>query len=227
MTGSEVHKWSAAERPGMERGRFVTLEGSEGVGKSTNLEYMTGYLRALNIPVVVTREPGGTEIAEAIRELLLMPHREVMTDMTELLLIFAARAQHLAAVIRPALANGHWVLCDRFTDATYAYQGAGRGMDHHNIALLETLVQQSLRPDLTLILDVDPAIGLTRIRERGTPDRFEREKLVFFRKVRDNYLERAAGRSDRVVIDASQPLDRVQQRIGMILQRYVEENRTA
>lgn len=209
------------------RGRFLTLEGSEGVGKSTNLRYIAGYLRAIDIPLVVTREPGGTEIAEAIRELLLTPHREDMSDMTELLLVFAARAQHLASVIRPALADGHWVLCDRFTDATYAYQGAGRGMDSSSIAILERLVQQSLRPDLTLILDVDPVIGLTRIRERGgEPDRFEQEKVAFFRKVRDNYLERAADHPERVVIDAGQPLEQVQQQISAILDHYVEHNRT-
>lgn len=208
-------------------GRFLTLEGSEGVGKSTNLAFMAEQLRQAGIPLIVTREPGGTEIAEAIRELLLQPHGEIMSDMTELLLVFAARAQHLSEVIRPALARGQWVLCDRFTDATYAYQGAGRGMDLEVIARLESLVQQSLQPDLTLVLDVDPAVGLSRIEARGEPDRFEQEKLAFFRRVRDNYLERASGDPGKTVVDAGQPLAQVQQQIAAILTQYVERNRSA
>ncbi|MEX1197187.1 MAG: dTMP kinase [Pseudohongiellaceae bacterium] len=208
-------------------GRFLTLEGSEGVGKSTNLAFMADQLRQAGIPLVVTREPGGTVIAEAIRELLLMPHEETMTDMTELLLVFAARAQHLANVIVPALKRGQWVLCDRFTDATYAYQGAGRGMDRDVIGKLESMVQQQLRPDLTLILDVDPAVGLSRIAERGEPDRFEQEKLAFFRRVRDTYLERASGDPARVVVDAGLPLPEVQQQIAAIIDQYVERNRSA
>lgn len=208
-------------------GRFLTLEGSEGVGKSTNLAFMAEQLRQAGVPLVVTREPGGTEIAEAIRELLLRPHGETMANMTELLLVFAARAQHLASVIYPALARGQWVLCDRFTDATYAYQGAGRGMDSDVIASLECMVQKGVRPDLTLILDVDPAVGLSRIGDRGEPDRFEQEKLAFFRKVRDNYLERAATDPGKTVVDAGRPLPEVQQQIAGILGQYVERNRSA
>lgn len=208
-------------------GRFLTLEGSEGVGKSTNLDFMADRLRQCGIPLIVTREPGGTEIAEKIRHLLLQPHDETMSHMTELLLVFAARAQHLDTVIRPALSRGQWVLCDRFTDATYAYQGAGRGMDRTTIAKLETMVQQDLRPDLTLILDVDPAVGLSRIASRGEPDRFEQEKLAFFRRVRDNYLARAAEDPVRKVVDAGRELSDVQQEIAAILDEYVKRSRTA
>lgn len=220
---NDVMKQSEQRLPG----RFLTLEGSEGVGKSTNLTFMADQLRQSGIPLVVTREPGGTVIAEAIRELLLMPHEEIMADMTELLLVFAARAQHLSSVIYPALKRGQWVLCDRFTDATYAYQGAGRGMDHDVIARLEGMVQRDLRPDLTLILDVDPAVGLSRIEARGEPDRFEQEKLAFFRRVRDNYLERASGDPAKTVVDAGRPLPEVQQQIAAILKQYVERNRSA
>lgn len=217
----------AAQMESRLPGRFLTLEGSEGVGKSTNLGFMADQLRQAGVPLIVTREPGGTEIAESIRELLLQPHGEPMADMTELLLVFAARAQHLATVIYPALARGQWVLCDRFTDATYAYQGAGRGMDSDVIARLEVMVQKNVRPDLTLILDVDPAVGLSRIRDRGEPDRFEQEKLAFFRKVRDNYLERASTDPGKTVIDAGRPLPEVQQQIAAILGQYVERNRSA
>lgn len=206
-------------------GRFLTLEGSEGVGKSTNLSFMADQLRAAGIPLIVTREPGGTEIAEAIRDLLLQRHDEPMADMTELLLVFAARAQHLDQLVRPALARGEWVLCDRFTDATYAYQGGGRGMDSGVIATLESLVQQSLRPDFTVILDIDPATGLERVRQRGEADRFESEKLAFFRKVRDNYLERAADDPRKKVVDANGSLDEVQQRIRSVLECYLARHR--
>lgn len=195
-------------------GRFLTLEGGEGVGKSTNIQFITQLLKKKGVDCLVTREPGGTELAEKIRELLLSDHDEPVGELTELLLIFAARAQHLQQKIRPALAAGKWVLCDRFTDATFAYQGAGRGLNRDVIGALETMVQGELRPDLTVLLDIDPAIGLDRAGQCGTPDRFEKEKLVFFERVREGYQERAAAEPERfLVIDASVPLAEVQSEI--------------
>lgn len=200
-------------------GRFITLEGSEGVGKSSNLAFIHDFLQARGISVVQTREPGGTELAEQIRELLLAPHQEKMSPQAELLLVFAARAQHLQEVIRPALARGDWVLCDRFTDATFAYQGAGRGMDLQAIAWLETWVQASLRPDLTILLDLQVAQGLARAQERSQPDRFEREAQSFFEAVRQGYLQRAAAEPQRfAIIDAAPALIKVQQQIQDVLQ---------
>jgi len=203
-------------------GRFITMEGIEGVGKSTNMTFMKNYLEARGLTVVMTREPGGTDLAEQIRSLLLAPRDEPMCEMTELLLVFAARAQHLAQVIRPALARGQWVLCDRFTDATYAYQGGGRFMDKGTIAALETLVQEGLRPDLTLVLDLEPELGLSRARSRAALDRFERETVEFFKRVRSEYLARAAEHSTICVVDASVPLDQVQRQIAQQLDRFLE-----
>jgi dTMP kinase len=171
---------------------FITLEGPEGAGKSTNREYLAERLRAAGIEVVLTREPGGTPLAERIREVLLAPVDEVMNPDTELLLVFAARAQHLAEVIRPALARGAVVLCDRFTDSTYAYQGGGRGLSLERIATLETFVQGDLRPDLTLIFDLPVEVGLARASARGRLDRFELEGRTFFDAVRSAFLTRAA-----------------------------------
>ncbi len=192
------------------RGLFLTLEGVEGVGKSTNIEFMTEHLEKKGIDYVLTREPGGTLLAEKIRELLLDLHEEHMSELTELLLVFAARAQHIEKLIEPALAAGTWVLCDRFTDATFAYQGAGRGLSIEKIEQLQSMVQGSLRPDLTIILDLDPAIGMERANKRGELDRFEQEKQSFFRLVRQAYLDIAAAEPDRcLVIDASKPLAEV------------------
>lgn len=194
-----------------DRGRFITLEGGEGAGKTSNLNVITQRLRERGIDYVVTREPGGTPLAEDIRALLLRHHDERMCEMTELLLIFAARAQHIDQVIRPALEAGKWVVSDRFTDATYAYQGGGRGLNELTIASLESLVQGGLRPDLTLILDLPPDIGLERARKRASLDRFEQEKLEFFDRVRTSYRQRAAAEPVRcVLIDASRTLDQVQ-----------------
>lgn len=205
----------------MQSGRFITVEGGEGVGKTTNLDFIEASLRAQGRDVVRTREPGGTPLAESVRELLLAPRDEQVSDLTELLLVFAARAQHLEQVIKPALATGKWVLCDRFTDATYAYQGAGRGMDMSAIATLERLVQQTLRPDLTLLLDVPVEIGMARASARSAPDRFESEQLQFFEAVRNLYLQRAEAEPDRfAVIDASPELPVVQQQIQDVLQRF-------
>jgi len=204
----------------MSKGRFITLEGSEGVGKSTNLEFVHQRLLAAGKRVIVTREPGGTGIGEQIRALLLDPDNKAMGSDCELLLMFAARAQHLQEVILPAVARGDWVLCDRFTDATYAYQGGGRGIDAQRIAGLEAWVQGALRPDLTLLLDIPVAIGLARAGERGALDRFEREQLAFFERVRQSYLDQAAAQPQRYrVIDAAQPLDAVQAQIATVLDR--------
>lgn len=191
--------------------RFITIEGGEGVGKSTNIQFITARLQQAGVDFVLTREPGGTALAEKIRDLLLNKHHEPVAEMTELLLIFAARAQHLQQVIAPALRAGKWVVCDRFTDATYAYQGGGRGLSKNSIATLETLVQGELRPDLTYLLDLAPEIGLARASKRAALDRFELEKIEFFERVRACYLERAAAEPERcVVIDAAAELTQVQ-----------------
>ncbi|MCF7202301.1 dTMP kinase [Pseudomonas oligotrophica] len=204
-------------------GLFITLEGPEGAGKSTNRDYLAELLRGAGVEVVLTREPGGTPLAERIRELLLTPAEEVMASDTELLLVFAARAQHLQAVIRPALARGAVVLCDRFTDATYAYQGGGRGLPNERIALLETFVQGALRPDLVLVFDLPVAVGLARAAARGRLDRFEQEDLAFFEAVRHAYLQRAEQAPERYrVLDAAQPLEQVQRDIAALLPQLLE-----
>lgn len=206
------------------QGRFITVEGIEGVGKTTNINWICECLAKQHINYLQSREPGGTALAEEIRQLLLTPHEEPMADMTELLLVFAARAQHLAERVKPALARGEWVVCDRFTDATYAYQGGGRGLDTGVIATLETLVQGALRPDLTLILDIEPAVGLERARLRGAPDRFEQEALSFFSRVRQTYLTRASTDPERyLIIDAGQPLAAVQEQIAHGLSQFVSQ----
>ena len=200
-------------------GRFITIEGIEGVGKTTNIEFIHSLLKQAGREVVLTREPGGTPIGEDIRELLLGHKHDGMSDDTELLLMFAARAEHLHKVIRPALISGKDVLCDRFTDATYAYQGGGRGIAVEHIAVLENWVQAELRPDLTLLLDVPVAIGLERAGKRSAPDRFEKEKHDFFERVREMYLQRAKAEPQRYrIIDASQTLDDVQSQIQIALQ---------
>ncbi|MFJ4066511.1 dTMP kinase [Pseudomonas sp. NPDC089996] len=199
-------------------GLFITLEGPEGAGKSTNLNYLAARLREHGLEVVLTREPGGTQLAEKIRELLLAPSDEAMAADTELLLVFAARAQHLAQVIRPALARGAVVLCDRFTDATYAYQGGGRGLSVARIAELEQFVQGDLRPDLTLVFDLPVEVGLARAAARGRLDRFEQEGQAFFQAVRQAYLQRAQGEPQRYsLLDAAQPLEAVQRAIDALL----------
>ncbi|MCI9873257.1 dTMP kinase [Pseudomonas atacamensis] len=204
-------------------GLFITLEGPEGAGKSTNREYLAERLRAAGIEVLLTREPGGTPLAERIRDVLLTPADEEMHPDAELLLVFAARAQHLAEVIRPALARGAVVLCDRFTDSTYAYQGGGRGLSLERIATLETFVQGDLRPDLTLIFDLPVEIGLARASARGRLDRFELEGRAFFENVRNAFLKRAEADPSRYVrIDAGQPLAKVQQSLDTLLPNLLE-----
>ena len=203
-------------------GKFITIEGIEGVGKSTNIAHIRGLIEAAGIDVVITREPGGTPLGEAIRGLLLDPRYTGMSPDCELQLMFAARAEHLAKVILPALAQGRWVLCDRFTDATYAYQGGGRGIAADKIARLEQWVQDDFRPDLTVLLDVPVAIGLTRAGNRGALDRFEQEQIGFFERVRQAYLDLATRHDGRYrVIDASQPLASVQQQLDEVLRPFV------
>ena len=200
------------------KGRFITVEGIEGVGKTTNIDFILQYLRGMGKDVVVTREPGGTPLGEAIRGLLLDPQYTGMSPDCELQLMFAARAEHLARVILPAMTAGQWVLCDRFTDATWAYQGGGRGLDTGKIARLEELVQGDFRPDLTLLLDVPATLGLERAGKRGKLDRFEQETVEFFERVRQAYLDMARTQAERYrLIDASQPLEVVQQNLKTIL----------
>ncbi|MDP4916217.1 MAG: dTMP kinase, partial [Haliea sp.] len=173
------------------RGLFITFEGGEGAGKSTNIAYLQAHLQSRGVDLVVTREPGGTRLGEDVREVLLRLRDEPVAPMAELLLLFAARAQHLQEVIQPALLAGKWVICDRFTDASYAYQCGGRGMSAASVRTLETLVQGELRPDYTLLLDAPVETGLERARGRGELDRFEQEELAFFQRVRDTYLQLA------------------------------------
>lgn len=204
------------------RGRFITIEGIEGVGKSTNVAWTADCIRALGYEVTTTREPGGTPLAEQIRGLLLESAPGSVPESAELLLMFAARASHLRDFIEPALARGNWVVCDRFTDASYAYQGGGRGLDSTVIARLEAFVQGPLRPDLTLLLDASPAAMAGRRRERGTSDRFEQEQVHFFEKVRAAYLERAAAEPGRIRrIDAAQPLEAVQSTLKAEIESFI------
>ena len=196
---------------------FVTLEGGEGAGKSTSRDFIVSLLEAYNIPFIQTRDPGGSPIGEALRELLLSKEGTAPSVTTELLMVFAARAQHLHEVIEPALREGKWVLCDRFTDATYAYQGYGRGFDLGEIEALETLVQRGRHPDLTLLFDIDPQLGMARATQRAELDRFEEEELAFFERVREGYLSRAEFDSRFKVIDASRSIDDVQDALRAIL----------
>lgn len=208
----------------MPRGKFITVEGSEGVGKSTNMAFMKEQLERAGKRIVVTREPGGTELGEKIRGLLLDPDNAAMVSDCELLLMFAARAQHLNEVILPAVEEGSWVLCDRFTDATYAYQGSGRGVAVDRIAALEEWVQGALRPDLTVLLDIPVAQGLERAGERGALDRFEQEQLGFFERVRSGYLALAKAHPIRYrIIDASPELAAVQAQISAMLTTFIHD----
>ena len=203
-------------------GRFITLEGGEGAGKSSNLEWLADSLRAAGKTVTVSREPGGTALAESIRGVLLAPCDEPMADDTELLLVFAARAQHLEQKIRPALARGEWVLCDRFVDATWAYQGAGRGLDSAAIADLESLVIRDTRPDMTVLFDVPVDVGMARAGKRAALDRIEQEDRAFFERIRQCYLARAAQEPGRFrTVDAGQPLGSVQQQLGAIVEEML------
>jgi len=206
----------------MKRGKFITLEGGEGAGKSSNIPFIESYLSDRGVRLLMTREPGGTPLSERIRDILLDKTQQ-MTPETELLLMFAARAQHLAQVIEPALVSGTWVICDRFTDATYAYQGGGRGIDRQRIAILEQWVQGDFRPDKTLIFDLPVGTGLARAGQRSSPDRFEQENLDFFERVREAYLQRAQAAPGRyAIIDASPDLDSVQRQLAAELDSLLD-----
>lgn len=209
----------------MKRGVFITLEGGEGAGKSTNVPWIADYLRSQGKTVLVTREPGGTEVAEAIREVLLSPELPGMNADTELLLMFAARNEHLQTKILPALARGEWVICDRFTDATYAYQGYGRGIALSRIATLEQWVQGDVRPDYVILFDIDVATGTARAQARGRADRFEQEHAAFFERIRDGYLQRAAEMPARYpVIQAAQARVNVREQLQQVLGRIIAES---
>ncbi|MEM9256952.1 MAG: dTMP kinase [Pseudomonadota bacterium] len=209
------------------RGLFVTVEGIEGVGKSTNLSFLQQRLEQAGIDLIVTREPGGTALGEELRDTLLRDRAEDMSAMAELLLIFAARAQHISQVIEPALARGQWVLCDRFTDATYAYQSGGRGLPLDQVSALEALVQGELRPDLTLLLDAPVTTGAARALARGKPDRIEREQTAFFERVRRAYLDRAASYPRYTVVDAGGSLETVQADLQVLVDAAVDRWRSS
>jgi dTMP kinase len=202
-------------------GRFITIEGIEGVGKSTNVEFVADYFRARGDVVCVTREPGGTEIGERIRNLILETPGDGLSDLCELLLMFAARAEHISGLILPALARGETVICDRFTDASFAYQGGGRGLKQETIAALQGIVQDTLRPAITILLDAPTEVSAERIAGRDWQDRFEQEKAEFFARVRKSYLDIARREPARVkIIDASQPLASVQSDIRATLDSF-------
>lgn len=209
----------------MDRGKFITVEGIEGVGKSTNIDFLSSLIEEKGLAVIRTREPGGTPMAERIRELLLEHGEEPMTDIAELLLFFAARSVHIHNAIKPALLAGKWVVCDRFTDASRAYQGDGRGLNQETINTLADWVQEDLQPDLTILLDAPAEIGMDRAGRRGAADRLEIEKTDFYARVRDGYLALADSEPERfAVIDASQSLEQVQAAIGENVGRLINDN---
>lgn len=209
------------DKPNDMTGHFITVEGIEGAGKSTSIDFIHRHLRALGKEVVMTREPGGTPLGEKIRSLLLDHHQLGMATDTEILLMFAARAEHLTQIIRPALGAGKCVLSDRFTDASYAYQGGGRGIETGRIAVLEDWVQCQLRPDLVLLLDIPVDLGMQRAGQRSALDRFESEDMAFFERVREAYLQRAYAHTQRYrIIDAAQTLAAVQAQIKHALDEF-------
>jgi len=216
LSGSEHHA----------KGLFITIEGVEGGGKTTNIPYIQQTLEALKADdqkIVLTREPGGTKIGEAIRSILLSLDLPSMHSDTELLLMFAARSEHIRTIIEPALDQGHWVICDRFTDASYAYQGGGRGVELSRIAELENFVQGSLRPDFTILFDLDAETGLGRARKRAELDRFELEDINFFNRIRSQYLKMAEAEPERYrLVRADQPLELVQQQLQWVLSDMIE-----
>jgi len=204
-------------------GKFISIEGVEGAGKSTQVSFIHDYLNDLGKTVIVTREPGGTALSEKIRSLLLTPSSPAMAVDTELLLMFAARAEHIAKVISPALQRGDWVLCDRFVDATFAYQGGGRGVSQRRIQTLADWTLHGLKPDLTLLFDLPVALGLERVIQRQEAiDRFEQEKVDFFEKIRENYLHRAIAEPDRIkVVDASLSIADIQGQLIQLLKPLI------
>ena len=199
-------------------GKFITIEGSEGVGKSTNIEFISKYLNSRDITTLETREPGGTKIAEEIRQVLLTTKGETVPEIAELLLFFAARSFHVENLIKPAIKQGHYVICDRFSDATVAYQGYGRGFNIQDINTIASWVHEKMQPDLTILLDAPAEIGMQRAKQRGVMDRMESEDISFYERVRDGYLTLASEHKERfVVIDASQALKSVQTEIAFHL----------
>jgi len=211
----------------MKRGRFITIEGGEGAGKSTVIKFIENYLKSHDISLIVTREPGGTEIAEDIRKILLPKashYQEKMCPITELLLYFASRAQHLAVAILPALERGQWVLCDRFTDSSYAYQGIGRGIAEETVKQVAQIVHGNLQPDFTFLLDLNPEIGFARISKSGRElDRLEVENLDFYKKVRQYYLQLAQTQKQRFrVIDADKTTAEVEVQLEGVLQEILK-----
>jgi len=206
------------------KGYFITVEGTEGVGKSTNMAFVKQWLENKGVETIHTREPGGTPFAEEVRELLLSKREESVNSKTELLLMFAARCQHVYQKIQPALEQGTWVLCDRFTDASYAYQGAGRGLGFDKLKELEEWSLEGFKPDLTLMLDLPVLTGLERAQKRGPTDRFEEEKVEFFNSVRNGYLNIAQNEPDRMkIIDAQGSIEQVQQQIAQTLEAFYQE----
>lgn len=202
------------------KGMFISLEGSEGVGKTTSLNFINQYVESLGHQVLLTREPGGTPMAEELRNILLSEREEKIESDTELLLMFAARCQHVNQVIKPALESGFWVICDRFVDASYAYQGGGRELGFERIQQLEDWCLGGFKPDLTLLLDMSVEEGIARTKKRGKADRFETEKMAFYQKIRDAYLKRADQDPQRmVVIDAAPAVSEVQASLKAVLQK--------
>lgn len=201
------------------QGKFITIEGIEGVGKSTNIAFIQSWLQSQGIECLLTREPGGTDLGEQLRNILL--HGGDVSDKAELLMMFASRAQHLQEKIKPALDRGVWVLCDRFTDSTYAYQGGGRQLNFDWISQLEQLVHGDMQPDLTVLLDAPVEVGRARASARSEADRIEAEDMAFFNRVRDMFLARAEQYKRYSVVDATQPLGRVQKDIELSLKHLL------
>ncbi len=215
------HVMKQGMKQGMNQGRFITVEGVEGVGKSTNIEFIAEMVRQAGHEVLLTREPGGTGLGERVRQILLDKAEQDMMPMTELLLMFAARVQHVEELIKPSLARGCWVVCDRFTDSSFAYQGGGRGMGDAPVAMLEQLTLGEFRPDLTLILDLDVATGLARATATSDADRFESEAQMFFEEVRSAFARRAATDVRYRLIDASGDLTQVQAQIRTVMKEVL------
>ncbi len=202
----------------MQKGKFITIDGVEGSGKSTQIDFICNYLDSKGINVILTREPGGTELGEKIRDILLSTDTKSMHADTELLLMFAARNEHINTKIVPALENGDWVLSDRFTDSSYAYQGAGRGLDIERIAQLEKWVLQDFTPDMTLLLDVPVELGMSRVESRGKKDRIELENIEFFNRVRDGYISRSRKFPNRIkLIDSAKNIEHTTEQIKAVL----------